>query len=608
MNGVARRGAGLAVGVLLAACVASAPADAAQFSVASPTALQASDATCSPCRTIQGAVRRAGINPGHDIIQLGVGTYVENVIISDQDTLVMNGRGAATKIRGRITIGLPARDRNGRPVAPAGFFRTVGFGLMVIESDGVALTTSKVAVDLSSVAVIGSIQVRSASIDLRNTSVYSSGCGAAIALSGSSTYTDPETGNELYNDLRASRTIVSGAAAVVADDSIGVIYNASLAVARSAANCQQTAAIKATGADTHVNLYGAAIIAEGSAPTWGIRQAGGAGLYNSVTISGAFKGGLQVINDGFARIEATAIDVSTPFAIDELGAFSLNARPGAAMLTWVYSSGMAQRRAGQPALGDTNHLSIPLALGPYGYPTAASPLLDAITDNTGQRQVFFGDRGGCNAGCGQRPVPAITGRPALFDVGGWERPTDAIIDAPSGMGWGPSWLNPQLQVGGIVVDLAGLGFPVNPEVQLPAAGDAAAPAIEPGDEAAAEAAAVAVESALEVTAPPRVRQGATIVVRVKVPYRGRIAVRVYGQRGKLIAVGRGRPVTRGWRRVKIKLGPHARVGRMSIFVSHNANGRPQLTGTCMSRIAKRGGTSGVAARLPAVGRLPPIGA
>jgi len=63
-----------------------------------------------------------------------------------------------------------------------------------------------------------------------------------------------------------------------------------------------------------------------------------------------------------------------------------------------------------------------------------------------------------------------------------------------------------------------------------------------------------------------------------VPYRGRLTVRLVGANGGLVNVARGRAVVRGWRHVRIRIGPNARVGTLRAFATHDRPGRERLSG------------------------------
>ena len=93
--------------------------------------------------------------------------------------------------------------------------------------------------------------------------------------------------------------------------------------------------------------------------------------------------------------------------------------------------------------------------------------------------------------------------------------------------------------------------------------------------------------ALIIQPPKRVRQGTTVSVRVTVPDRGRLTLRTYGERGGLVAVGKGRPVVKGWRKVKLTIGPNTRLGTLRIVATHvRPQTRAVLTAANVTRVVK----------------------
>ena len=129
-------------------------------------------------------------------------------------------------------------------------------------------------------------------------------------------------------------------------------------------------------------------------------------------------------------------------------------------------------------------------------------------------------------------------------------------------------------------DVDGIGLPAAPGA--PVAGSAVAP----GESAAGGVAAV-LGPALIIQPPKRVRQGTTVTVHVKVPYRGRLTLRTYGERGGLVAVGKGRPVVKGWRKIKLTIGPNTRLGTLRIVATHvRPQTRAVLTAASVTRVVK----------------------
>ena len=108
-----------------------------------------------------------------------------------------------------------------------------------------------------------------------------------------------------------------------------------------------------------------------------------------------------------------------------------------------------------------------------------------------------------------------------------------------------------------------------------------APAVAPAAQVAAAG------PRIEIVLPRRARQGDIVRVRVKLPWQGRLAVRVYGAKGGLINVGRARKVNRGWRVVEVRLGPNARVGPMRVLASHRRAGRDTLSATATADVVRR---------------------
>ena len=133
--------------------------------------------------------------------------------------------------------------------------------------------------------------------------------------------------------------------------------------------------------------------------------------------------------------------------------------------------------------------------------------------------------------------------------------------------------------GGLGVDVGWIGFPRNPnvpEIGTPGSGpESAAPAT------------VAAGPILQITVPRRATQGASVRVYVRAPYRGRLTLRVYGAKGKLINVARGRTINRGTRVVELRLGPNARIGDARVTATLTRSKRPVLRDVATMRVIRR---------------------
>ena len=136
-----------------------------------------------------------------------------------------------------------------------------------------------------------------------------------------------------------------------------------------------------------------------------------------------------------------------------------------------------------------------------------------------------------------------------------------------------------IPAGGLGVDLDGIGFPLNPNV--PTIGT-----LGSGPESQA-AATVATGPILQISVPKQAKQGAVVKVRVKAPYQGRLTVRVYGAKGKLINVARGRKINRGTRVIDVRLGPNARIGDARVTAILTRPNRPVLRDVETMRVVTR---------------------
>ena len=75
--------------------VSAGSAGAATFTV-SPATRGASDSGCRPCRTIGGAIIKAGALSGTDRINVAAGTYTERLGLAPTNTVILTGLGAVT--------------------------------------------------------------------------------------------------------------------------------------------------------------------------------------------------------------------------------------------------------------------------------------------------------------------------------------------------------------------------------------------------------------------------------------------------------------------------------------------------------------------------------
>jgi len=164
-------------------------AAAAEFQVAGPAALNGNDVTCAPCRTIQAAVTRAARAPGRDAVVLAAGTYSESVTILDEDDVQIGGRGAATAINGRITVGLPARGRGGNALSYNGIARRVWLVALGVRSPDVAITAQNVDVELHNTSIQGAIRMTNATLGGERNAIATTGCGPTISFTGTVLFT-----------------------------------------------------------------------------------------------------------------------------------------------------------------------------------------------------------------------------------------------------------------------------------------------------------------------------------------------------------------------------------------------------------------------------------
>lgn len=614
----------LALVALAALAVCAAPAAARDLSVAAP-GQPGNDRTCDPCRTIQGALAKAESLPGVSVIALASGIYREDLVIDDPDTVSLWGTGPGTLLRGRLTVAVPPGVR-----LPGGAMRVYEYdpGRIVFLSD-LALQPADGVVrirdanlGLTGVDVNGRIRGERSALTLAESSVNgpsAAPCEAAVSLVGAPV---TQLGGlpERHGAGLVSASLVSGGQGISVVEA-DLLVVGSLVIA-DATGCTGDA-VRAVGGGVGI---GASVLARGADGVLGApgRALAGAAAYGdnatvslvSTTIGGPFREGVRMVPCFVARNGCGGVydlrGVAVAGAQYALSVAGDGIRPEGR--AWIAGTGTYLRcpartpctevagveldRAGRP----TGNVFGQLVEDPTGgpetvwYPKATGILIDAVTDNAGWTEAtgfrtVGPDRGGRDAWGRPRPVPILPGRPALYDIGAWEHPT--LDGAPPGLiadlGIGPDWADVQVAAGGIVGGvIGGLGVPLRPGVaNAPEAGSAAA-AVAGGGAAAAPAAQVAAAGPrIEIVLPRRARQGDVVRVRVKLPWQGRLAVRVYGAKGGLINVGRGRKVNRGWRVVEVRLGPNARVGPMRVLASHQRAGKDTLSATATSAVVKR---------------------
>lgn len=565
----------------LVACVAllalAGIAQGATYDVADADSGQGNNDTCAPCRTIGAALRRAALNPGQDRVLLGVGTYRTGiVVIRDPAGLVFQGHGGRTALDGMIDVGLPAGLIYG------GGSRIVQiFDMAVSNPTGVAIRSNRVDVDVGRASVYGSVNVVNAGGSLYQASVIADGCRPAFTVDVG------DVGDAAHNlevsDVFSSvwRSTVVGQPAVRYRGSANVFE--SMLVTRSwmlsgLAGCprQNGQALWVGGQGIAQMFNSIAATADGASAAI---VASDAVLFATLsTIVGPFDVGITAVN---ARVvsQGMAID-GPPIAVDATGGG--NVPLGTFQLDYTFASGRA-RLGGFAVDLPTNRFATPLVTT-YGMPQAGSPLLNAIpgdfrfeTLDPAALTTSYNDVA--------RPQPFVTGGPPAYEVGAVEIPASALTLALPLDFQGPGWLPGRVVGVQPEADLAGVGLPA--PAGAPAAGSAAAPGVAPPAEAAAADAVVKVAPELVIVPPRRVVQGTTVVVRVKVPYRGRLTLRTYGARGGLVAVGRGRPVVKGWRKVKLTIGPNTRLGTLRIVATHvRPQTRALLTAANVTRVVK----------------------
>lgn len=561
--------------IALLACAGA--VQAANYSVANADSAQGSDATCTPCRTITGALRFAARHAGDDRVLLGTGTYRGNLVIRDADRVWIAGAGARTVIAGNVDIGTPNRGDLYMPDSYREQGRSVTFTGLVLSSPGEAISAERVDVVITDASVVGTVNVLSAALDAYRSTITANGCSPGIVLDVGD-IGDAILEAEIVLDVTSNvvQTSVRGAPVITYGGSRNVfdllLVNQSLLNGDVAGCPQAIGHALSVGADGFAQIANSLILSPNVGGAVGINVTDSLVYATLSTISGPYDVGIasarsRVISQGMV------ID-GPPIAVDATGRG--NRAVGAFELDYTFASGVA-RLGGGAVAGPSNRFSTQLGLF-FGTPGESSPILNAIpadypfdvVQEMLPRLAFNGV---------ERPQPFIAGGPAQFDAGAIEQPASsfAIVVPPVP---GPVWVPGRLLGGVPQVDVGGIGLPAAPGA--PVAGSPVAP----GESAAGGVAAV-LGPALIIQPPKRVRQGTTVTVHVKVPYRGRLTLRAYGERGGLAAVGKGRPVVKGWRKIKLKIGPHARLGTLRIVATHvRPQTRAVLTAASVTRVVK----------------------
>ncbi|MCX6391031.1 MAG: hypothetical protein NTX95_00840 [Actinobacteria bacterium] len=547
---------------LVAVLACAGVAQAANYPVANADSGQGSDATCNPCRTVMGALRFAMRNAGDDRVLLGTGTYRGNLVIRDANRVSIAGAGARTVIAGNVDIGTPNRDDLYVPDSSRGWGRSVTFTGLVVSSPGEAISAERVDVAITDASVVGTVNVLSAALDAYRATITANGCSPGIVLDvgdiGDAAHS-LEQGLDVASNV--VQTSVRGAPVITYRGSRNVfdllLVNQSL-LNGSVAGCPPLIHhALSVGADGFAQIANTLILSPNVAGGAGINVTDSLVYATLSTISGAYDVGISSVRSRVIS-QGMVID-GPPIAVDATGGG--NRAVGAFELDYTFASGVA-RLGGGAVAGPSNRFSTQLGI-PAAYP------FDVVQEML-LRLAFNGV---------ERPQPFIIGGPELYDAGAIEQPASslAIVVPPVP---GPVWV-PGRVLGGVPqVDVDGIGLPAAPGA--PVAGSAAAP----GGDAAGGAAAVS-GPALIIQPPKRVRQGTTVIVRVKVPYRGRLTLRTYGERGGLVAVGKGRPVVKGWRKVKLTIGPNTRLGTLRIVATHvRPQTRAVLTAANVTRVVK----------------------
>ena len=561
--------------IALLACAGA--VQAANYSVANADSAQGSDATCNPCRTIRGALWFAARHAGDDRVLLGTGTYRGNLVIRDAARVWIAGAGARTVIAGNVDIGTPNRDDVYLVDAFRGAGRSVTFSGLVVSSPGEAISADRVDVWIADAAVVGTVNVSSAALQAARSTITANGCSPGIVLDvgniGDAAH-PLEVGQNVGSNV--IETSVRGAPVITYRGSRNVfdllLVNQSLLIGDVAGCPRAIGHALSVGADGFAQISNSLILSPSVGGAVGINVTDSLVYATLSTISGPYDVGISSVRSRVIS-QGMVID-GPPTAVDATGGG--NRAVGAFELDYTFASGVA-RLGGGAVAGPSNRFSTQLGLF-FGTPGESSPILNAIpadypfdvVQEMLPRLAFNGV---------ERPQPFILGGVELFDAGAIEQPASslAIVVPPVP---GPVWV-PGRVLGGVPqVDVDGIGLPAAPGA--PIAGSAAAP----GGDAAGGVAAVA-GPALIIQPPKRVRQGTTVIVRVKVPYRGRLTLRTYGERGGLVAVGKGRPVVKGWRKIKLTIGPNTRLGTLRIVATHvRPQTRAVLTAASVTRVVK----------------------
>ena len=544
MTAVAR--VALVVGLLLAF---GGTAQAAIFRVADAASPPGNDATCDPCRTITGALRKAAARSGDDRILLGNATYVERLVIRDNDAVWIEGRGAGSVIAGQVDIAPPRRDDL---YVEGAHGRNVALSSLAVRNPTGAITSNRVDVGIADATIYGTVWVENAGAWVGRSTIVSEGCVPALTINAG----DVGRANPLEQGMTVSSSVVRstivGHPAIFYQGATDVFD--SLFVQRSLAltglaGCPSNSAQAVTVRDNGFAQIANSLLR--------VATPGAGGKAISVTDSLVYAT-LSTITPGFATGISSVRSrvISQGMAIDG-PAVAVDGTEGAFELSYTFASGAA-RLSGIAVPGATNVFSTPLLLE-NGSPTAASPLIGAIpwgfNFNAIALEAYKDSYNGV-----WRPAATFVGGLPKYEAGAIEVPA-AWLGTPVMPDFqGPVWLPGRVGAGGVDVDLGGVGLPA--PAGAPEVGAANAPA------AAAVDLPVAPRPSLIIVPPRRVQQGTTVVVRVKVPYRGRLTLRTYGERGGLVAVGKGRPVVKGWRKVKLTIGPHTHLGTLRIVATH----------------------------------------
>jgi len=576
----------------------------------------------SRCRTIKGAVAKATAlfvavqrrGPITDLpsiltIKLQPGVYRENNLgITLPTSVRLIGRGAGVKIIGDVFFNLAWCGINGNVPCGLGGPHSAFLDDLVVEGDVSAMDAR---VGFRDVSINGAVRVGGARRDMAsyiiNSSITATPASGGAARGCAAAVTAPQwnaAGGQRAVFLQIQNSTLSGSVALDAPSGTAVEISRSILVV-DGTGCSQAMGVRARlGAYVSVDT---ALIRLVTA-TCGVGCGGGdprfarAGISagegslvraSGVTIGGPFDKGVDAWRGGAAALLGVAIDGAT-VSVDTHGVNNHD-RGTLVEQSFVHGTGpmyaCAINAVQCPELanlvtarGAERLVRTPLGLSAdWGYyPGLTSPVVDAYIDGSAfvayQRDL-----------AGQpRPLPAIAGNPARYDVGAWERATGQPADNPRGAPpiIGPSWMHVDLTPIGVIGGaVAGAGVPVLPGVAAAEAGTEAA-ASTPSSASTATTAPTG--PVLLVDAPARVSQGSRVAVRVKAPYQGRLTVRLYGANGGLVNVARGRKVNRGWRSVAVRIGPNARVGPLRVYATLSRPARAQLAAVDLSRIVKRG--------------------